>query len=387
MSPTPDGRTDPRFARRLLEMEGAFQRKDDAPDPEFYARPRKVSHLDRTALATVERLVEGLVVEEAPVILDLMASVDSHLPASIIPARMVGVGMNAQEMEANPRLTEQVVQDLNRDAVMPFEDDTFDLVLNAVSVEYLTDPVAVFREAGRVLKPGGLLLVVFSTRWFPPKVVRVWEDAKEEERMGIVEEFFRQAGVFPETGYFISMGLPRPEEDRYYPLGVPSDPVFAVFGEKAGGGPDRPERMVYRDPADMVLNPQATEEKKTRVPETLECPYCRTRLSLWEVPDDPCIDWPNEHLFICFNDACPFVVRGWRHMWNQGILGVSYRYLFNPETGGSATVPIRSLADLRPGIVDEEEAALYPRPGFDVPAYAGLPRVEGYGPSLGGPKG
>lgn len=387
MSPTPTGRTDPRFAQSLLGAPDAFVRNDEKSDEEFYATTRMVSHLDTTALETVEKLVSGLLVEDSPAILDLMASWDSHLPASVRPGRCVGLGMNQGELETNSFLTERVVHDLNVDPILPFEDETFDVVLNVVSVEYLTQPVEVFQEVGRVLKPGGLFLVVFSTRWFPQKVVRVWEDAKEEERIGLVEEFFRRAKAFGSSEFFISMGLPRPEGDRFFPLGVPSDPVFAVFAEKVGGAADRPMRMVFQDPAQMEIDWVAAAARKLEAPKTLECPYCRRQLSMWEVPDDPCIDWPNDHLYLCFNDECPFVVRGWRFMWNQGILGASYRYLLNPLTGGSSTVPIRGLADLRPGIVDAEEAGRYPRPGVDIPAYAGLPEVKEYGPKVGGARG
>ncbi|NIT77258.1 MAG: class I SAM-dependent methyltransferase, partial [Thermoplasmata archaeon] len=86
--------------------------------------------------------------------------------------------------------------------------------------------------------------------------------------------------------------------------------------------------------------------------ETHACPHCREPLSKWRVPDDPSIAWTSEYLYLCFNDACPFVVRGWRVMWDQGVPGHSYRYLFDPETGGSTTVAIRGLHDLKPGIVD-----------------------------------
>lgn len=388
MSPTPEGRTDPGFARHLLQREDAFRREDESDDAIFYEEPRIVSHLDSTALNTVERLVAGLVVEEDPAVLDLMAAVDSHLPSGRSFTNVTGLGMNREEMDANPSLTKRVIHDLNKEPSLPFSDGSFDVVLNMVSVEYLTRPVDVFREVGRVLRPGGLFLVVFSTRWFPPKVTRVWEDAKEEERLGIVEEFFREAGVFEASEFFVSMGLPRPENDRYFSLGIPSDPVFAVFAEKVGGAADRRPRMVPRDPAQMDTDGGAVQRRKERVGETLECPHCRRLLSKWEVPDDPCIDWPNDHLYLCFNDFCPFVVRGWRHMWNQGILGTSYRYLFNPETGTSTTVPIRGLTDLRPGIVGEDPAGRF-RSVIDegLRDFSDLPEVEEYGPSLGPPRG
>ena len=154
MSPTENGRTDPRFARALLDRDDAFVREDEEPDSRFYARPRMVSHLDTTALDTVERLVAGLVPEEDPHILDLMAAVDSHLPSRRTFHQVTGLGMNEEELQANPALTRRVVHDLNADPSLPFSDDVFDVVLNVVSVEYLVRPVEVFREVARVLAHG-----------------------------------------------------------------------------------------------------------------------------------------------------------------------------------------------------------------------------------------
>ena len=41
------------------------------------------------------------------------SSVDSYLPEDLSFSEVVGLGMNADEMAANPRLTKRVVQDLN----------------------------------------------------------------------------------------------------------------------------------------------------------------------------------------------------------------------------------------------------------------------------------
>jgi SAM-dependent methyltransferase len=353
MSTSTAAGTDPRVTRHILAADNAFARADENPDANFYAAPRMVGHLDSTALKTVESLVGSLVTEEAPVILDLMASWDSHIPAGVNPSRVVGLGLNQPELDANSALTERVLHDLNTDPVLPFGDNTFDLVLNTVSVEYLTDPGAVFREVGRVLKPGGLFLVIFSNRWFPPKVVRVWEDSSEHERIGLVEEFFREGGAFREPDLFVSMGFPRPVEDRYHDTGAPSDPVFALFAEKEGGALGRPHRTPPDETAALAVDAETVAVRKRNVGETLSCPHCGGALSKWEVPDDPIIDWPNEYMYLCFNDGCPFVVRGWRFMWEQGIEGHSYRYLFNPLTGASTTVPIQTLQDLRMGIMEE----------------------------------
>jgi len=56
----------------------------------------------------------------------------------------------------NPHLDEAAVGVGER---IPFEDDRFDLVVCDNVVEHLEDPGAVFREVGRVLKPGGHFLL------------------------------------------------------------------------------------------------------------------------------------------------------------------------------------------------------------------------------------
>ena len=80
----------------------------------IYSLDRFVSHLDALALSTVEKIIGDLVVEERPVILDLMAGWDSHLPEGIQPARLVGLGLNENELQRNKALTEYRLHDLNR---------------------------------------------------------------------------------------------------------------------------------------------------------------------------------------------------------------------------------------------------------------------------------
>ena len=50
------------------------------------------------------------------------------------PRRVVGLGMNAAELRANPLPAEHVVHDLNADPVLPFEDEAFDDATCCVSV-------------------------------------------------------------------------------------------------------------------------------------------------------------------------------------------------------------------------------------------------------------
>lgn len=339
-----------------IYMKGAFERMDETPDREFYSRERFVNHLDSRALATVEELIGQLIIEKSPVILDLMAGWDSHIPNLVRASRVVGLGLNANELRQNKALTEWVLHDLNADPRLPFEDNTFDVVLNTVSVDYMTRPVEVFQEVGRILKPGGLFLVIFSNRFFPQKVVKVWREASEEERVILVEEFFVRSGCFERPCVFVSKGRPRPKDDKYAHLGLPSDPIYAVYAEKVGGHPNRARRPRVVLPYGEKPTPEELELRKKRIKETLECPYCGERMKKWQVPDNPFGQtWDNEYMFICFNDECPYYVRGWDHLSEQGNWGVSYRLMYNPERDCCMPIPVPSPKSLREGIIEEHD--------------------------------
>jgi len=142
--------------------------------------------------------------------------------------------MNAEELAANPLLGERVVQDLNRDPRLPFAAGAFDAVICTVSVEYLTKPLELFREVHRVLRPAGRFVVSFSNRWFPPKVIRAWQACHEFERMGLVLEYFLQAGGFRGLESWSLRSLERPADDPYADRLARSDPVYAVWGERQG---------------------------------------------------------------------------------------------------------------------------------------------------------
>lgn len=73
-------------------------------------------------------------------ILDLMSSWISHLPSDVKYKRVVGHGLNAQELAKNPRLDNFFVKDLNEDQNFEFDDCCFDAVLCTVSVQYLQQP-------------------------------------------------------------------------------------------------------------------------------------------------------------------------------------------------------------------------------------------------------
>jgi len=214
-------------------QEDAFQRPDDQADAGFYAQPRLVSHIDRQAQETIARLY-GKLLQPGMRVLDLMSSWQSHLPATLNPLEVVGLGLNETELRQNPQLTGYVVHDLNQEPGLPFTSASFDAVICTVSVEYLTRPWEVFAEIKRLLKPNGLLVLTFSNRWFPPKVVKIWTELLDFERLGLVLEYFHRTGDFMGLETFSARGWPRPEDDKYYPQVRVADPVFAIWGRRTG---------------------------------------------------------------------------------------------------------------------------------------------------------
>jgi SAM-dependent methyltransferase len=177
-----------------------FDRVDASDDELFYAVPRLVAHIDDDARARLAaHYAEVLAPDTA--ILDLMSSCVSHLPADVTFAAVTGLGMNAVELDANPRLTARVVHNLNREPRLPFTDAAFDACLIAVSIQYLTQPVAVLAEVARILKPAAPCVVSYSNRMFPTKAVAVWRAVGDRDHAGLIAAYFDAAGGFAEPTF------------------------------------------------------------------------------------------------------------------------------------------------------------------------------------------
>ncbi len=177
--------------------EGFFDRQDPSPDAGFYTVPRLVVHIDA---ATISALTQwyGEVLAPGSDVLDFMSSWVSHLPPeTALPlGRVVGLGMNAEELAANPRLSSFDVHDLNANPSLPYGNASFDAALCAVSIQYLTRPVEVMGEIARVLRPGGQVAIAMSHRCFPTKAIRAFHMLPPEERFRAVGLYLAQAGGF-----------------------------------------------------------------------------------------------------------------------------------------------------------------------------------------------
>ena len=205
-----------------------FNRRDESSDVSFYSQPRFVKHIDDECIASLSNVYSQLF-HENDAVLDLCSSWISHFPTEPSLGNVVGVGMNEQELAANDRLDSYVVKDLNHEPLLPFEDESFDYVVNAVSVDYLSNPKEIFNEMWRVLKPNGVAVMSWSNRMFPTKVIDMWLRVSEEERVKIVQ------------AYFLHNGAPFTNVHGYEMKTTGTDPLYVVVGEKSrkqNGGRD-----------------------------------------------------------------------------------------------------------------------------------------------------
>lgn len=172
---------------------GAFTKQDTGDDLAFYEPPRLVTHIDEGATAALTDFYRT----RLPVggrVLDLMSSWVSHLPDDGDYGDVIGHGMNAGELAANPRLARWFVQNLNRDAVLTFDDRSFDAALCCVGVQYLQRPHDVFAEIRRVLVPGAPFVISFSNRCFPMKAVAIWRALDTNGHAALVKLYCERAG-------------------------------------------------------------------------------------------------------------------------------------------------------------------------------------------------
>jgi SAM-dependent methyltransferase len=203
----------------------AFARYDESDDARFYVQPRLVEHIDDGAVAAVIELHREFL-PAGGVILDCMSSWVSHLPPDVAYAQVVGLGMNATELAANPRLDRYIVHDLNRNPTLPFEDATFDGIEICVSIQYLQNPVAVLADLARVAKPGAPIVISFSNRCFPTKAVAIWQQLSSNEHGRLVRSYLEA------TERWESIAI----VDRSGPVpgGPPRrDPLYAVIARAA----------------------------------------------------------------------------------------------------------------------------------------------------------
>ena len=198
-----------------------FRRADESSDSDFYHQPRLVAHIEPETIEAVTQLYRELLPPDGAV-LDMMSSWISHLPAEVNFARVAATGMNARELEANPRLTDFKIHDLNADPRLPFENAAFDAVTCCVSVQYLTRPTEVFADVARVCRAGAPLVITFSNRCFPTKAVAAWQSLDDAGHLQLVSYYLQNTGEWESI---------EARDCTPYPA---REPLFAVIARRRG---------------------------------------------------------------------------------------------------------------------------------------------------------
>jgi SAM-dependent methyltransferase len=211
----------------LVLADGERAKLDPSDDTLFYADPRFVQHLD----AAFRRRLTALYRQRIPpcaVVLDLMSSWVSHLPEEVRYQQVIGHGLNAQELAANPRLDEAWVQDLNRDQRLPLDDASVDVALIVAGWQYLQQPEGVAAELLRVVRPHGELIVAFSNRMFFQKAPQVWTDGGDRDHLAYVAKvLLAQGWAQPQL-----IAEPTRAAGPMGWIGAEGDPFFAVVAPR-----------------------------------------------------------------------------------------------------------------------------------------------------------
>ena len=197
---------------------------DIADDQIFYKHPRYVQHLSFAFRDRLTKLYSEYLFKDN-VILDLMSSWVSHLPANSKYKKVIGHGMNESELSANNRLDDFWIQDLNKTQKMPMVDSSVDIGLIVAGWQYLQYPENVSLELARIIKRNSLLIISFTNRAFWSKSPNIWVNSSEMGRIEYVKS------VLSANGWSVEKIINEKTYDKKL-LGIyssESDPFFSVI--------------------------------------------------------------------------------------------------------------------------------------------------------------
>ena len=172
-----------------MEVLNNYQRKklDESNDEEFYSDPKFVYHLDANFRNYLSSLYKNEI-NDYSTVLDLMSSWDSYLPKEKRYKKVIGHGLNKEELERNKILNSFWVQNFNLNQKIPLESGNVDYCLMVAAWQYLQYPENITKEVTRILSDKGKILVSFSNRAFWHKAPNIWTTSTEEERVKYVRK-------------------------------------------------------------------------------------------------------------------------------------------------------------------------------------------------------
>ena len=169
------------------------QKPDETDDSLFYDAPKFVYHLDSNFRKNLTDLYEKEIVNNS-YILDLMSSWDSYLPKNIKYKKIIGHGLNKEELKKNKAFDEYWIQNFNINQEIPLEDETIDFCLMVAAWQYLQYPEKITEEVSRILNQNGKFIISFSNRAFWHKAPNIWTYSSETERIEYVSNILVKNG-------------------------------------------------------------------------------------------------------------------------------------------------------------------------------------------------
>ena len=166
---------------------------DNSDDSIFYSEPRFVYHLDANFRKTLTELYD-LEISSNSTVLDLMSSWDSYLPSQKNYKKVIGHGLNQEELKKNKSLNSFWVQNFNIDQKLTLGNQSIDYCLMVAAWQYLQYPELLTKEISRILNFNGKLIISFSNRAFWTKAPYVWANSNEEERICYVSKVLKSNG-------------------------------------------------------------------------------------------------------------------------------------------------------------------------------------------------
>ena len=211
-----------------MEILNTNQRKklDESNDLDFYASPKFVYHLDSNFRKELTRVYNEEFSNNSTV-LDLMSSWDSYLPTKKNYKKVIGHGLNKEELERNKYFDKYWIQNFNKDQNIPLESDSIDYCLMVAAWQYLQYPENIATEIARILKSNGKLIIAFSNRAFWTKAPNIWTNSDENQRVDYVRSVLISNG-FNEPKVikkFVSNNF------KIFPF-LNSDPFYCLIAQK-----------------------------------------------------------------------------------------------------------------------------------------------------------
>ena len=172
-----------------MEVLNNYQRKklDESNDEEFYSDPKFVYHLDANFRQYLSNVYKKEISDNSTV-LDLMSSWDSYLPQEKKYKKVIGHGLNKQELEKNKIFDTYWIQNFNLNQEIPLGNKSVDFCLMVAAWQYLQYPENLSREILRILSNHGKFIISFSNRAFWHKAPNIWTSSTEEERIKYVRK-------------------------------------------------------------------------------------------------------------------------------------------------------------------------------------------------------